>query len=417
MPKAVKKTAERQRKEKFSNEELMMLTETLAANANVVFSNDMQRETILKKKAIWAEAANKVSAVGTTTRTVKDCRKRWDDLWLCVRNMLTVNRNLAMGTGESGESPLKLREWEEICASTIGVESIAGVGEMEHGVATSSDGGSQTETENTRTVTPAPPSTKKPRRDATGDTATTSRVTGRSVHQQRDKGSRSTSSTQPEAMPAAIVAPTAVCSSACEISMEGTHSAATSSDEDEALDIVDRSHTPSPTRSIEASPRLSSGSGSPGASATHTLEGAWCPQVSSPDASGMDQGAAVIPPARSTQHDLAPISKRQAEITGLVGQHVAESARLREDLSMFARQTREGMEACTNRICNEMAQLRQAMIRIADAIERRCPPTTQDEPGTSSSGSSRQTRPLRRSLRNLRRTTFQPPNGGGGTVN
>ncbi|XP_069476297.1 phytanoyl-CoA dioxygenase, peroxisomal-like [Ambystoma mexicanum] len=113
-----------------------------------------------------------------------------------------------------------------------------------------SHGRSQTETEDPRTAKAAPPSTKKPRRDATGDTATTSRVTGRSVQQQRDKGSRSKSSTQPEAMAAAIVATTAVSPNACEISMEGTHSAATSStgeaaataplsDEEEALDIVE----------------------------------------------------------------------------------------------------------------------------------------------------------------------------------
>ncbi|XP_069502722.1 nuclear apoptosis-inducing factor 1-like [Ambystoma mexicanum] len=147
MPKALKKTADRQRKEKFSNEELVILTTTLAANAEVVFVNDMRREALLKKKAIWAEVAQKVNAVGTTTRSVKDCRKRWDDLRVHVRNILSVNCNMAMGTGGGAESPLKLKEWEEICASTIGVESIEGVGDMELGMAILSDGGSHTETE------------------------------------------------------------------------------------------------------------------------------------------------------------------------------------------------------------------------------------------------------------------------------
>ncbi|XP_069481549.1 myb-related transcription factor, partner of profilin-like [Ambystoma mexicanum] len=59
MPKAVKKTTDCQRKEKFTTEELTMLTETLAANADMVFASDIRRETLIRKKAIWAEVALK----------------------------------------------------------------------------------------------------------------------------------------------------------------------------------------------------------------------------------------------------------------------------------------------------------------------------------------------------------------------
>ncbi|XP_069495717.1 cyclic nucleotide-gated channel alpha-4 [Ambystoma mexicanum] len=44
-----------------------------------------------------------------------------------------------MATGGGADTPIKL-EWEETCASTIGVESIKGVGSMVHGVVTTSDG-------------------------------------------------------------------------------------------------------------------------------------------------------------------------------------------------------------------------------------------------------------------------------------
>ncbi|XP_069488728.1 uncharacterized protein [Ambystoma mexicanum] len=425
MSKALKKTSDRQRKEKFTPEELIMLTSTLAANAVVVFANDMRREAIIKKKAIWDEVARKVSAVGTTTRSVKDCRKRWDDLRLRVQNILSVNRNLAMATGGGAESPLKMKEWEETCASTIGVEAIEGVGDMEHGVAISSDGGSPTDNGDTSTAARTPTAAKKARMHERGDTATTSRGTGRTVHLQRAKGSRSTITSQPEGTAPVVAEPTQVCPIIAEMSTESTHSAATSStgeaaatapatDEEDATDILQLSHNPSPTWSIEGSPRATSGSAIHGAHDTHTVEGAWSPQLSSPDAGSTDQGAPSSPAAPTTLADLATITQRQEDITALVAQHVAETGRLRDDLQKYAGQTKEAIEACTDRICQEMGQLRQAIVRIGDIMEQHHQPPTQDRPGTSSSASSQQTSPLRRSLRNQRRPTSQQPNVGGG---
>ncbi|XP_069465697.1 nuclear apoptosis-inducing factor 1-like [Ambystoma mexicanum] len=104
MPKSLKKSADRLRKERFSQEELNMLAETLQEHAEVVFSTNMSRPALLRKKAIWAEVAQKVSAVGTTLRAPKDIRKRWDDLRLCVRNILAVNRKRGMATGGGTQS-------------------------------------------------------------------------------------------------------------------------------------------------------------------------------------------------------------------------------------------------------------------------------------------------------------------------
>ncbi|XP_069502708.1 myb-related transcription factor, partner of profilin-like [Ambystoma mexicanum] len=137
MPKAFKESTDRQRKEKFTPEELNMLTQTLAENADVVFANDMRRPTILKKKDIWEQVAVKVSAVGTSTRTVRECRKRWDDLRLRVRGILAENHRIASEGGAG--SPSRLKEWEETCGNLIAVESIEGVGSMEFGVGTTSD--------------------------------------------------------------------------------------------------------------------------------------------------------------------------------------------------------------------------------------------------------------------------------------
>ncbi|XP_069485534.1 myb-related transcription factor, partner of profilin-like [Ambystoma mexicanum] len=142
MPKAIKKGASRQRKERFNEDELEMLAGTLQEHADMVFCQSMKREAIIRKKEIWALVEQKVSAVGNTPGTIKDCRKRWDDLRLRVRNILSANRSQAMATGGGASSPIKLSRWEDICASLIGIEGIEGVGDMECGATTTADGGS-----------------------------------------------------------------------------------------------------------------------------------------------------------------------------------------------------------------------------------------------------------------------------------
>ncbi|XP_069495616.1 myb-related transcription factor, partner of profilin-like [Ambystoma mexicanum] len=277
MPKAIKKAADRQRMEKFTNEELIMLTETLAANADVVFAIDMRRETLIKKKAIWAEVAQKVSAVGKTTRTVKDCRKRWDDLHLRVRSILSTNR-------------------------------------------------SQTDSDEQDTATQAPPAKKQARAQETGNTATTSRGTGRSEHLQRGKHSKRATAPRPEATAATIAAPTAVIPPTQETPTEDPLSAATSStgeatataplsdveEAKEASDLPMQMQTPSPTGSREASPRPTPRSSSHGQSGDETMAGCWSPQ-------DIHQGAAATPRAGHSGHDLATIRQRQEDITALVG--------------------------------------------------------------------------------------------------
>ncbi|XP_069482624.1 myb-related transcription factor, partner of profilin-like [Ambystoma mexicanum] len=147
MPKALKKGAACLRKVRFSEEELNMLADTLAENGEVVFAADLRQPAQLRKIEIWEEVARKVSAVGTTPRTVKDMRKRWDDLHLRVRNILAANRSQGMATGGGDPSPIKMTRWEETCVSTIGMEAIEGVGDMERGAPSSADGGTQSDSE------------------------------------------------------------------------------------------------------------------------------------------------------------------------------------------------------------------------------------------------------------------------------
>ncbi|XP_069486311.1 myb-related transcription factor, partner of profilin-like [Ambystoma mexicanum] len=181
MPKSLKQSADRLRKERFSQEELNMLAETLQEHAEVVFSTNMSRPALLRKKAIWAEVAPKVSAVGTTPRTPKDIRKHWDGLRLSVRNILAVNRKQGMATGGGADSPIKLQPWEEICASTIGMEAIEGVGDMERGAPSSADGGTKSDTDEQDTREDAATPHKKARGMEEPNCPSTSRGRGQAA--------------------------------------------------------------------------------------------------------------------------------------------------------------------------------------------------------------------------------------------
>ncbi|XP_069466610.1 myb-related transcription factor, partner of profilin-like [Ambystoma mexicanum] len=145
MSKATRKTTPRLQKQRFSDAELNMLVDTIAAHADLMKSHDMKREVQQKKKDIWQEVARKVSAVETTSRTVRDCCKRWDDLRLWVRNIMSSNRRAVMAKGGGPHSPAKMMPWEETARSFIDPELIEGFREIEMGVTSSPEGGTDEE--------------------------------------------------------------------------------------------------------------------------------------------------------------------------------------------------------------------------------------------------------------------------------
>ncbi|XP_069495780.1 vomeronasal type-2 receptor 26-like [Ambystoma mexicanum] len=154
-----------------------MLTDTLVTHADKVFSTDLKRPAQLGKKESWEEVPRKVTAVGTSTRTVKDIKKRWDDLHLRVRNILSAKRREAMATGSRDHSPTKLTRWEETCSTTISMESIQRFGDMEAGVPTSADGGTDADSEGQEAAAQAMTSSKGSRASQEGTGPSTSGAT------------------------------------------------------------------------------------------------------------------------------------------------------------------------------------------------------------------------------------------------
>ncbi|XP_069488953.1 myb-related transcription factor, partner of profilin-like [Ambystoma mexicanum] len=143
--------ATRQRKPRFSEAELTVLVEHIVENAAMLFSADRSRSTQQRHKKVWAEAARKCTAVGVTVRTVKDCHKRWDDLWLRVRNLIAAHCQ-------------HRHRWRSSIATKAAVvggevqQYPAHRGDTGRGVSPTGDAGStSTESDTAQEATPRPP--------------------------------------------------------------------------------------------------------------------------------------------------------------------------------------------------------------------------------------------------------------------
>ncbi|XP_069495631.1 myb-related transcription factor, partner of profilin-like [Ambystoma mexicanum] len=417
MPKAVKKGASRQRKERFDEEELTMLAETLAENANVVFAQSLKREAVIKKKGIWALVAQRVSAVGNTSRTTKDVRKRWDDLHLRVRNILSANRSQAIATGRGASSPIKLSRWEEICASTIGIEAIEGLG---------SDPDSEARY--------STPQMTRPRKRAwdEGNRPSSSKAPHKLWQAPKSKPPQGATALVPP-RPVNIVPTTTV--TLAQETVEGALSAENSSvgeaaaiaplTDDEAraqvcVPVEDNSSdlpgTPSPAPSPQRSSVDSDRGTTPEQSGGEYIQGSMSPIEDPIEIEHDTQAPSTSTGVPAGVQQAGHSSQRQEELTALVIQFVTDNAQARQEWRENTASLGKIIAESTSRLCEVVSALRQVLSCIADAMEAERPAPQMEQAGTPSSSSSTQTSPLRRSVRTLYRPDMPPPGAGSGRM-
>ncbi|XP_069502390.1 nuclear apoptosis-inducing factor 1-like [Ambystoma mexicanum] len=375
MPKSLKKNADCLRKERFSQEELNMLAETLQEHAEVVFSTNMSRPALLRKKAIWAEVAQKVSAVGTAPRTPKDVRKRWDDLRLLVHNILAVNRKQGMATG----------------------------------------GGTQSDTDEQDTMEDAATPHKKARGMEGPNCPSTSR--GRGQVAVLHKGKTTPVPPPPISITANTTAPTpatntqepvaeGTVSGASSIVRETAATAAVSDDEAESLTQGTTAATGpllSPQLSPTSSDNINRQELSPGES--------WAASFSPPQ-SLPEEPTMAVAHHRSTsvpisQEGMRAIQQRQEELAGLLTQHITECGHARDEMRECASSIRSAVETSSKEMCSELATMRQVLSQMVAALQAMAPAQVAEQPATSSNASSTRSSPLCRSGRNLRRCTME----------
>ncbi|XP_069502587.1 myb-related transcription factor, partner of profilin-like [Ambystoma mexicanum] len=395
MPKAPKKTAERLRKQRLRLDELYVMVDTLEEHADIMFSWDMRRELVLRKKNIWALVAQRVSAVGTILRTSNDCRKRWDNLRLRVRSILSANRSQAQQTGGGPSSPMKLMPWEETCAGLIRTESIEGVGNMECGAPSSADGGSEHDSEEPETSCP-----------------TTSRGKGRvrRIPARKDtpmpaparpkEGAPRTS--LPSSAPGTLSAPRSeessiageVAATATLETMDSPMSICGVSEEDSYPTV----HTPEPSNYPQVSCSDSGEPDTPGRCAPGEAQEHANP-VSSPPVEDLSGHVSPIP-----FRDDTPSTDAQsaAQLTALITEVMQDNRQGRVEWLEELMAMRQVVTDSTNRLCEVLG-------RIADALEAAHPTQPAQQEDTPSTSRSTPASPLRRSLRSQRCRDMPPP--------
>ncbi|XP_069494437.1 myb-related transcription factor, partner of profilin-like [Ambystoma mexicanum] len=398
MPKAPKKTADRLHRQRFSPDELQVMEDTLEEHADIVFSRDMRREPVLRKKNIWALVAQRVSAVGTTPRTSKDCRKRWDDLQLRVQSILSANRSQAQLTRGGPSSPMKLTAWEETCAGLIGTESKEGIGNMECGAPSSADGGSEHDSEDPETSCP-----------------TTSRGKGMVCRIPARKDTPTPAPARPmEGAPPPFLpasAPGTLSTPRSEESSIAGEVAATALLEtvDSPLSICGASeedsyptvHTPEPSNYPQVSCSDSGEPDTPGRCACGEAEEHANP-VPSPPVEALSGHVSPIPCRDDTPSADA---QRAAQLTALITEVMQDNRQGREEWPEELRAMQQVVTDSTIRLC-------EALGRIADALEAACPTQPAQHEDTPSTSRSTPASPLRRSLCSQHRRDMPPPGPG-----
>ncbi|XP_069467113.1 myb-related transcription factor, partner of profilin-like [Ambystoma mexicanum] len=399
MPKAPKKSEDQLRKRRFSPEELQAMVNHLAEHADVVFSTNMRRESIMRKKNIWEQTAQRVSAVGTTPRTPRDCHKRWDDLRVWVRSLLSTNRSKAMQTGGSPSSPLRLEPWEETCGSLIGTESIEGIGDMECGATSSADGGTDHDSGEAQTSRP-----------------NTSMGSGRVQRIPAPKKTptpapeRSVEAAPPQSLPASAPATMATPTSA-ESSIAG-EVAATGPEEivvDSPSSICGASeeefhptvYTPEPSNVPLASCSDFGDPATPGRSAPTDTQGYDDRGPSSPVESMPEH----VGPRHLSDEFPSFGTRRATQLTDLITEFMEDNREARVEWLNELCEMRQTVTESTTRLCDVLGC-------IADALEaaHSNPQHLQEDTATSSRDTPAS--PLRRILRSMRRRDMPPPAPG-----
>ncbi|XP_069502295.1 nuclear apoptosis-inducing factor 1-like [Ambystoma mexicanum] len=363
----------------------------------------MTRPVLQRKKAMWAMVAQSISAVGTTPRNARQCRKRWDDLRLRVRSLLAANQNLNMATGGGAESPIKLQLWKEICAATIGTESIEGVGDMERGAPTSGDAGSHSDSADEDTgTTPA----KKPRPEEPQHCPSTSG--GKSNPPQQEKSHSTAQATAPMSSKSTTSAPltstihpvvsTEGNGSAESSTISETAATAAISDNEEGdVDIVvgppaGNLHSPylSPCSQHDTSIQ--------GQSPGNSWPATPCPIADEQEGSSIMDTPQPSATGHNTQESMLEIIMRQQQLAALLTQHVTECASARGEMRECADTVRSAIESTSKDICAELAAVRRVLSELVQTMRdmRTC-----EQPSSSSAASSSRTSPICRSGQNL----------------
>ncbi|XP_040287260.1 uncharacterized protein LOC121000718 isoform X2 [Bufo bufo] len=117
---------ERQRGQRFSEEENQVLVEGVLSHYKDLCGHSSLKGSATRKRRLWQEVVNNVNSVATTYRTIEVCKKRYGDCKRSVKVKMAALERKAMGWGVPQEQ-IKFSNWEESLRQKITSIPINGV--------------------------------------------------------------------------------------------------------------------------------------------------------------------------------------------------------------------------------------------------------------------------------------------------
>ncbi|XP_078512135.1 uncharacterized protein LOC144827347 [Lissotriton helveticus] len=133
-------SSERKRKIKFSNTELELLVEEVVKVHTQLFGKLSLTMAESAKRKLWLHIVERVNAVGVTSRSMEDLKKRFYDLRSQTKRKLAELHKQAGVTGGGRNPAPPLTELEELVASTIEPDSVVGLGAVDSSARAKSKG-------------------------------------------------------------------------------------------------------------------------------------------------------------------------------------------------------------------------------------------------------------------------------------
>ncbi|XP_073533324.1 uncharacterized protein [Phyllobates terribilis] len=103
---------ERQRGQRFSEEENQVLVESVLSHYKELCGYSALKGSATRKRRLWQEVVNQVNSIGATYRTIEVCKKRYGDCKRAVKVKMAALEHQAMG-GIGPPEQIRFNHWEE----------------------------------------------------------------------------------------------------------------------------------------------------------------------------------------------------------------------------------------------------------------------------------------------------------------
>ena len=102
--------SQKERKSQYTPEEVEIIVDEVAANADVLFAAHSDIVTNKTKNRTWQIIADRVSALNVTARSVADIRKKWTDIRHRTKGKEAERKHKQRKTG-GGKAPKDKSNW------------------------------------------------------------------------------------------------------------------------------------------------------------------------------------------------------------------------------------------------------------------------------------------------------------------